>query len=287
MRDYTLTDWVYSALICPICRSPLLRDGGIVRCAAGHAYDLSAKGTLNLSPGVGGNHGDDAGMIAARRRFLSAGYYEPLANALSEEIASRFAYGKSSAEKSSLILDAGCGEGYYTAAVAKRLPSARLIALDLSSDAVRACAAREEARAGRTFPLVAGVYRLPLSDGSVDGVISAFSPYAGEEFLRVLRPGGFLFRAIPDRRHLFALKEILYDDPYENEVAGFEADGLEFLGAKEVKTVFTLKTPSEIEDLFHMMPYCYRTPPAGKERLAALPELTVGAEFLLLTYRKL
>ncbi len=280
MRDYTLFDWAYSALICPVCRASLAREGGTVRCASGHCFDLSAKGTLNLSPAAGGNHGDDAGMIAARSRFLATGSYAPLSDALSREIADRL-----SGERP-LILDAGCGEGYYTAAVADRLPCARLIALDISPEAVRECAKREQARAGRLFPLVAGVYRLPLADASVDGVISAFSPYAGEEFIRVLRPGGYLFRAIPDRRHLFALKEVLYEQPYENEVAEFEENGFVFCGAKEIKTVFTLKTPSEIEDLFHMTPYCYRTPPAGKERLAALSSLTVGAEFLLLTYRR-
>ena len=280
MRDYTLTDWAYAALICPICRQKLTREGGTVRCPVGHAYDLSAKGTLNLSPAAGKNHGDDAGMIAARRNFLETGYYAPLSKALSDELAASLPSGET------LILDAGCGEGYYTAAVAGRVPKARLIALDLSPEAVKACAAREEARAGRLFPLVAGVYRLPLADGSVDAVISAFSPYAGEEFLRVLRPGGILIRAIPDRRHLFALKEVLYEKPYENEVADFESEGFAFCGVREIKTAFTLKTPSEIADLFHMTPYCYRTPPAGKERLAALSELTVGAEFLLLTYRR-
>lgn len=279
MRDLSLSDWVYPVLTCPVCGGGLFRDGGSVRCPARHSFDLSSKGTLNLSPAAGSRHGDDAGMIAARRRFLSAGYYAPLSDALADEVGRRLPDG-------GILLDAGCGEGYYTAAVANRLPSARLIGLDLSPEAIRACAGRDEARKGRIFPLTAGVYRLPLSDGSIDGVISAFSPYAGEEFRRVLNRGGYLFRAIPDRRHLFALKEILYDKPYENEVTDFETEGFDFLGVKEVKTTFVLKTPSEIADLFLMTPYSYRTPPAGKARLAALPSLTVRAEFLLLTYRR-
>ena len=215
VRDRSLFDWVYPTLICPVCGAGLFRDGESVRCPARHTFDLSAKGTLNLSPAAGKKHGDDAEMIASRRRFLSLGYYAPLSDALSDEVALRLPDG-------GIVLDAGCGEGYYTAAVAKRLPSLRLVALDLSPEAVRECAKRIEARSGRIFPLVAGVYRLPLSNRSIDGVISAFSPYAGEEFARVLKPGGFLFRAIPDRRHLFALKEVLYDEPYENEVADFE-----------------------------------------------------------------
>lgn len=279
MRDFAKTDWVYPALICPVCGGDFSRAGGSVKCPRGHSFDLSAKGALNLSSAAGKNHGDDPGMVGARRRFLSAGHYAPLARALAGEVALRL-------PGPAVILDAGCGEGYYTAAVARALPAARLIGLDLSSEAVKCCASRDEAREGRIFPLVAGVYRLPLRDGSLDGVISAFSPFAGEEFLRVLKPGGYLFRAIPDRRHLFALKEVLYDEPYENEVADFETAGFAFLGAREVRTVFSLKTPSEIADLLGMTPYAYRTPPKGKERLAALSGLTVGAEFLLLTYRR-
>ena len=279
MRDFAKTDWVYPVLTCPVCGEGLFRADGSVKCRLRHSFDLSAKGTLNLSPAAGKNHGDDPGMVGARRRFLSAGHYAPLAAALAGEVALRL-------PGSPVILDAGCGEGYYTAAVARALPSAHLIGLDISPEAVKCCAAREEAREGRIFPLVAGVYRMPLSDGSVDGVISAFSPFAGEEFSRVLKPGGTLFRAIPDRRHLFALKEVLYDEPYENEVADFAIDGFEFLGAREVRTAVSLKTPSEISDLLGMTPYAYRTPPKGKERLSALSELVVGAEFLLLTYRR-
>ncbi|MBO4283130.1 MAG: methyltransferase domain-containing protein [Clostridia bacterium] len=280
MRDLAKSDWVFFALTCPVCGAGVSRVGGTVRCPSNHSFDLSAKGTLNLSRAAGKNHGDDAGMIGARRRFLSAGYYAPLSEALSVEVKNRLPDG-------GIILDAGCGEGYYTAAVANRNPGARLIALDLSSEAIRECAGRTEARDGRIFPLVAGVYRLPIRDASLDGLISAFSPYAGEEFLRVLRPGGYLFRAIPDRRHLFALKEILYDQPYENEVADFESEGFEFCGAKEIKTAFTMKTPAEIADLLNMTPYGYRTPPAGKARLAATAELSVEAEFILLTYRRI
>ena len=278
MRDFANTDWAYSALICPVCRAPLARVGGSVVCPARHSFDLSAKGTLNLAQATRGQHGDDPGMVAARRRFLAAGYYAPLCDAIADAAKELFSGG--------IILDAGCGEGYYTAAVARRLFGARLIALDLSPDAVRAVAAREEARAGQLFPLVAGVYRLPLADSSVSLVLSVFSPFAREEFLRVLTPDGCLLSVIPGRRHLYELKEVLYDEPYENEENDDAIEGFSFLGAKDVNAEIALKTPSEILDLFHMTPYSYRTPPAGKERLAALFTLTVGISFRLLLYRK-
>ena len=49
-------------------------------------------------------------MAAARRDFLSKGYYAPLLNALCREIGQRTG-------DAPVLLDTGCGEGYYTRAI--------------------------------------------------------------------------------------------------------------------------------------------------------------------------
>ena len=126
---------------------------------------------------------------------------------------------------------------------------------------------------------------MPFADRSFDLVLNVFAPLAAAEYRRVVRPRGMLLMAIPDRRHLFEMKEILYDSPRENEVADFALDGLTFLGAEPVKHRFTLTGQAQIDALFSMTPYYYRTPETGGRRLAALDTLTVTAEFLLLAYR--
>ena len=126
---------------------------------------------------------------------------------------------------------------------------------------------------------------MPFADRSFDLLLNVFAPLATEEYRRVLRPGGVLLMAIPDRRHLFEMKEVLYDTPRENEVADFALDGFTFLGAEPVKSRFTLTGREQIRALFSMTPYFYRTPEAGRQRLDALDRLEVTAEFLLLSYR--
>ena len=88
---------------------------------------------------------------------------------------------------------------------------------------------------------VGGSFCAPVRDGWADLLLNIFSPMAEAEFARMLRPGGHLVYAVPTARHLFGLKEILYDCPYENEVRQTEYDGFAFVKAVESTAVITLE----------------------------------------------
>lgn len=265
-------------LICPLCRLPLTRTGGSYLCPQRHTFDRAHRGYTNLLLRPAGQHGDNREMILARHAFLESGAYAPLAGAVADA-ARRLAPGAHT------FLDAGCGEGYYGEAVLTALPAATGYGIDISREALRVAGRRETVASGRFSLFVAGVYEMPFADRSFDLVLNVFAPLATEEYRRVLRPGGILLMAIPDRRHLFEMKEVLYDIPRENEVADFALAGLTFLGAEPIKSRFTLRGQEQINALFSMTPYCYRTPAAGRRRLGALETLEVTAEFLLLSYR--
>ena len=123
---------------CPLCAQALQNDGKRLFCARGHSFDLSREGYVNLLPGRGGAHGDDRGMIEARRRFLEGGHYLPLRLTLCRRAAE-------SAPRA--LLDAGCGEGWYTEGLANALPETEICAVDVSKDAVRYTAKRLGKRA--------------------------------------------------------------------------------------------------------------------------------------------
>ena len=53
-----------------------------------------------------------------------------------------------------------------------------------------------------------------------------------------------------------------------------------------METRFTLPRREDISDLFRMTPYCWKTPKAGSERLAALNTLTVTAQFRVHVFRR-
>ena len=216
--------------------------------------------------------GDDKGMAAARREFLSKGYYKPLLDTLCREILAR-------AGDAPAILDTGCGEGYYTAGVYRALlqagKSPRMAGIDISKFSLRYAARREK---GVEFA-VASSYRLPVADSSIDLLVNCFSPLAIEEFRRVLRPGGCFVYVVPGAMHLWEMKQVLYEHPYPNEVKETPYEGFRYLRIDHVSGMLHLDCPEDIQALFGMTPYCWKTPRAGKEALCKLKELDCRMAF--------
>ena len=96
-------------VICPVCGAALEPQGAAWRCVQGHCFDVARQGYVNLLT-VTQKHsrhpGDTREMVAARRAFLDAGWYAPIAGALAD-LVRRFC------PEAASVLDAGCGEGYY------------------------------------------------------------------------------------------------------------------------------------------------------------------------------
>ena len=93
-------------------------------------------------------------------------------------------------------------------------------------------------------------------------------------------------RAFPAERHLWELKCAVYDTPYENEIDSFLLDGFEMIEKKSISFPLNLTTQTDIDALFKMTPYYYKTSREGQARLAALQSLQTHAEFYLAVYQK-
>ncbi len=271
-----------SLFCCPICAQGLDRQDSRYLCPQGHSFDRAAAGYVHLLPANkmhSKDPGDDKGMATARNRFLSGDYYAPLRDALAELA---LAY----APKGADILDAGCGEGYYSAALYRALvqggKAPKMAGVDLSKHALRRAAKREKA----IEFAVASVYDLPVADRQADLLVNCFSPLALEEFLRVLRPGGLYFYVVPGARHLWELKEVLYSSPYPNEEKLTPYRGLRYLEVKEVDGSIHLPDQQTISDLFQMTPYFWKTPKEGAQRLSQLTELDTTISFRIHVFRK-
>jgi 23S rRNA (guanine745-N1)-methyltransferase len=182
-------DDVLHLLPCPHCGAGLARRGGVVRCSEGHSFDLARQGYLSLLAGSRTHAGDTAPMVAARDRFLAAGHFDPLADALAEAVP----------EHARCVVDLGAGTGWYLARALDRVPGATGLALELSKPALR--------RAARAHPRIAAVgcdvwAPLPIRDGVADAVVNVFAPRNAPEVARVLGPGGVAVVVTPTSRHL-------------------------------------------------------------------------------------
>src|ERR1700677_909430 len=74
---------VIGYLACRSCGQGLHRDGGTLRCPAGHSYDIARQGYVSMLPAdAKADAGDTAAMTAARADFLGAGHFGSLATEL-------------------------------------------------------------------------------------------------------------------------------------------------------------------------------------------------------------
>lgn len=271
-----------SLFTCPVCGEGLEQGNRAYACRAGHSFDIAAEGYVNLLT-ANQKHakepGDDKNMVRARNRFLSLGYYEPLLTALK-------ALAAALPEEKPVLLDSGCGEGWYTQGLYTALRKAGkqplAAGIDISKQAVRLAAKRlREAEFA-----VASAYRLPLADGCADLVLNCFSPLAISEFYRILKPNRHFLYVVPAPRHLWELKRAVYERPYENEriVADYQGFTLEKTVAVQNRIILTEK--QAILDLFAMTPYFWKTPQGGLTRLETLEQLETEIAFDLYLYRK-
>lgn len=260
-----------STFLCPVCKSKLFALASQLKCLKGHSFDIAKQGYVNLLLDNSQNkrHGDDKLMVKSRTDFLEAGYYDPLRNALSEIIGT-----------GNTVLDAGCGEGYYTQRFAE---NNTVCGIDISKDALKVASRRCE----NVSFAVASISNIPLNDCSQDVVVNIFAPDSPDEFNRVLNGNGRLIIVVPMERHLYALKSAIYDEPYLNPQVEFNRDGYELLSKRELKYSITIENSEDIISLFKMTPYYYKTGKSDQEKLTKLNNLTTEIEFCILEYKKL
>ena len=103
---------------------------------------------------------------------------------------------------------------------------------------------------------------------------------------RVLRRGGHFVAVYPAARHLYSLKEVLYEHPYENETRDTAYPGFVLERRVPVRTTAVIRGQEAIHDLFAMTPYYWKTPADGAKRLGGLDSLFTELGFDLLLYRR-
>ena len=286
-----------AALRCPVCGAPMgvSPEGRGLSCTAivternpkgkSHLFDGGAGGYVNLAPHHSGG-GDSKEAVRARSSFLRSGYYTPAAEAIAALV-------KEYTPDGGLVLDAGCGEGYYSGRIiSEGFP---VLGVDLSKfavDAAAKAARRERAEGGydsRTLYAVGSVFELPVGDETFDTLTNIFAPCAPSEYARALKSGGYLLVAGAGERHLFGLKQLIYDDPYLNDPRRdlpAEGDGLTLVETRNVSFAVTVIDPAHREALFSMTPYYWRTSREGHGRLASVEVLDTEVSFDLHVYKK-
>lgn len=273
----------FEDLACPLDGNPLQQVDKSWRCPHGHSFDIARQGYVHLLPVQNKRSkdpGDSKSMVAARQRFLDAGYYRPIADAVTAATLSG-----ASESRAMTCLDAGCGEGYYLRQLASsnlEIPLS-LLGLDISKWAVMAAARRE-----RSIRWVVGSNaNLPVLPDSVDRILCLFGFPVYPEFARVLRPGGLLLQVDPGPDHLKELRQIVYPEVRsEPRKVGAEPQGFRRVKVQDLGFTVHLEEAETIADLLAMTPHLYRASTEGRARAAALETLSVTVDVCLQTFER-
>lgn len=266
-------------LICPVCKNALYKDEKSYFCRGEkrHCYDISASGHVNLCPGRA-TGGDDKKAVRSRTEFLNLGYYQPIADKICEIL--------SELNNDCAIVDAGCGEGYYTNRIAKST-WAQTYGFDLSKEAIIS-ASKSAKRQGISNVVfgVGGIYELPIANCGADAITNIFAPCAESEFTRVLKENGMLVVVTAGKNHLYGLKNAIYDTVHTNEARADMPQDMIFEGKHNVSYKIHLDNAEAIRNLFSMTPYSYRTSEKDMNKLLSLTSLETEVEVDIFVYRK-
>ena len=292
-------------LLCPLCETsnaaemlhPSTDQRSLV-CAQNHTFDIAKQGYVNLLPVQQKKSltpGDNKEMVLARKKFLGLGYYQPLVNALIESCSQHLGTSHistshantSQTEAAPVILDAGCGEGYYTDslhnALATQYPDLTTYGFDIAKPAVIEAAKRNKS----LNCFVSTIKAIPVASQSCDLIISIFSPMQPSEFQRLLKSSGKLMVLCAGKNHLHQLKSLLYDNTSDYDEDKFLAQmDSHFTLSKRITIQQTMAMHSnhDILSLLAMTPHFWRTSPEAKKQLDSIQQLAVDIDVQLLQF---
>jgi 23S rRNA (guanine745-N1)-methyltransferase len=243
-------------LICPVreCRLGLLREGRRLLCARGHSFDVARSGYINLlqpQERRSKNPGDTPEAVAARRRLHDRGVTQPLLHGIAEMLR---------AHSDDVVLDAGCGDGFYLGTLAEQSGFAAH-GIDISIPAVDTAA--------RRYPgcewIVGNADRfVPYAAGAFSAVLSITARMNASEFRRVLREDGRLLVALAAPEDFIELRGA-GRDRVARTVEAF-AEGFTLVEQRRVSTTADLDAAA-VQDILLSIYRPMRAEPPGAMRV--------------------
>ncbi len=265
--------------LCPLCHKALQLNQRSYKCENNHQFDVAKEGYVNLMPVQhkrSKDPGDNKEMMQARRRFLDGDHYHQLRQTVADLLKQNHPQ---------QILDIGCGEGYYTHYFKQVLSAdnqaSTVFGLDISKIAIRYAAKR--------YPdcrfSVASSHRLPFADRSLNAVVRIYAPCKAEELERVLDHHGILITVTPAARHLYQLKELIYQDVVLHDESGEELTAFELSHEQKLSYSMNL-SGQDAFDLLQMTPFAWRASEAVKQQLLTSTQFECEADFMIRVYKK-
>jgi 23S rRNA (guanine745-N1)-methyltransferase len=275
-------------LTCPIDGDRLEQHERQLVCKNGHSFDIAKQGYVNLLPVQhkrSKQPGDSKAMVLARSQFLNSGIYRPVADRLTDVVSAHI-----TTDEDICLLDAGCGEGYYTDAVFSSLSgrygdnNLSLIGLDISKDAII-----QSTKRNKQISWLVGTNRQPpVADKSVDIILCLFGFLSIDAFSRLLKPGGKIILLDPGPDHLQELREIIYPEVKTRgaDISKQGVEGFSLINSEELRYEEMINSSEKIKQLLIMTPHFYRASKQGREAACQLEKLAITIDVIFRVLKK-
>lgn len=265
---------------CPICKEcSRLNDNGSFICENRHCFDLSSKGYINFIP----NQKQikyKKNLFENRQEVFLNGFYDNVSDEIYNVIREYFQN-----KRTINILDAGCGEGYYSLNLDnKEELKCNIFAMDIVKDAIK-IASRKLSSVNW---IVGDISNIPLKTNSIDSIINILTPSSYDEFTRILSDDGILIKVIPGNEYLQEIRDSIKDQlknkSYSNEkVINYFKENMKFIEKRKVK--YTLPVSKhQLECFLEMTPMTFGID-TSKVNIDNISCITIDLEILVGRHR--
>ena len=268
--------------ICPLCHKALKLIEKTFKCENNHSFDKAKQGYVNLLP-VQYKHskapGDNKAMVEARRAFLDKGFYQLLVDKMRELHAKYDIAGSN-------LLDAGCGEGFYThqhkVQGGNEENSNTVYGVDIAKEAIKIAAKRYK----NCHFSVGTLSKLSFESNFFSWVTSVYAPILEEEFTRVLKDKGYLLTVTPAENHLFELKSLIYTQANTHDTSNPMVKNLTLVEEHRLTYPMHFEQSEDVLSLLAMTPFAFKAGNDVLEKIKSIDKFSCQADFILRLYQK-
>lgn len=266
---------------CPLCQQPLILQPTNTQliCRNNHQFDRAKQGYFNLLPVQHKKSkvpGDSKEMIVARENFLAGNYYLPLAKKLANIVNELL----NERVEPTAILDIGCGEGYYSRVIADHNNSDQY-GFDISKPAVQKAARKHK----DGHYSVASSEHIPLLGASIDLAFKVYAPVSDRELQRVVKANGFMVNVTPAPRHLWQLREFIYDNVRPHDTVDTTFEGFNKISSEQFNYDIMPSKENRL-NLLQMTPFAWKADEAMTQAIGNAESTAIELDFIISIYQK-
>lgn len=240
----TMFEYNQNSITCPICKKSGIIENNSFKCESNHCFDISKYGYINFCTN-NKHRGYSKQLYISRKNIFEYGFYNPVVDKISSKIKE---YSKDTKLN---IIDAGCGEGYYSRMI-KQKHNANIFAFDIEKDAITMAAKSSK----EITWFVGDINNIPIKNNMADILLNIFTPANYMEFFRTLKDDGIIIKLIPGEEYLKEIRDkaFIEKEKYSNEnVLNHFKTNTNTLSIDRIKYELPVNE-SQSKDFFHMTP---------------------------------